>query len=137
MDLKQDFAELGQIMEEIQEKLKRPLGVNSDSELKIEDLEKLITVTQTYIDKLNTKANEVAKKFNLSRDDMEQKTLDKANFSQEQWNALQDFNQKIEELQKSLIQNLFSQKDQLLIKQEKENIKKRKLKAGRSNWMQM
>jgi hypothetical protein len=102
----------------------------------MEDMEVLLSRTQGIIDKLNRKANEICTKMGVSREELSRAVEEPANFGSDEWKAIQAIRQQVDEFHKSLMQAIFQQKNENLVKTTREEQKKQPLK-GRKNWLPM
>lgn len=112
MNFEELQTEMNGIIEEVKKSLALPLDAEgklpSGAHLTLEDLEKLLERTQGVVDKLNKRAVELAAKSGMSREDMGKFVENPANFSPEEWTALQAVKGQVEQFQKMVMKTVAS-----------------------------
>lgn len=135
MEFQKEFDELLQVIEEVKKSINLP-EEGEPVDFTIEDMEELLNRTQGFIDRLNEKANSIAGKLGMSREELNKYVENPQNFKQEDWKAIEQMQTQVDRFQKTLMQSLFNQKNELIVKKERE--KQRKPKSGtKRDWMPM
>lgn len=136
MDFKKEINELTFLIEDIKETVNIPFQENKSKNkaLSLEEMEVLLHRIQEIIDKLNRKANEICSNTGISREEMTHIVQNPNNFGSEEWETIQQMQAQVDTFHKSLMQAIFQQKNEKIVKSKREETKKSFLK-GKKNWI--
>lgn len=112
MDFEQLQGEMNAIIEDVKKAIDLPIDAEgkmpSGAHLTLEDLEKLLERTQGVMDKLNEKATTLAEKNGMSREEMAKYIENPANFSPQEWEAMQAMKKQVDQFQKLLMRTVIA-----------------------------
>lgn len=134
MDFEELQKEMNAIIKEVKEAIDLPIDAEgklpSGAHLTLQDMEKLLERTQSVVDKLNDRVVKIAEKNNMSRDEMAKYVEDPANFSPQEWEAMQAMKKQVDQFQKLLMKSVVSQQEP-----GKPAEKKPRSGGGKRNWI--
>lgn len=118
MNFDKEYEEITEIIQEIRDTVTAPLEKKDKAATPptIEELEAILHRTQEIIDKLNKKANAICEKLGKSREELESYVQNPANFRAEEWKAIEDMQNQVEQFRKALMKTLLDQKNKEQVK---------------------
>ena len=117
-------------------------GIELDEELltkdehgEFVDYSEVISKTQSKIDELNQRAEEIYKKTGMSREELLEYSSNRSNFSQEEWESLERVRHACDQVKQESLQLLEKPEQEMLRHRPKSGKKQGKKFAKRKDWL--
>ncbi|MDR3625091.1 MAG: hypothetical protein P4L16_08155 [Chlamydiales bacterium] len=141
MEFQKEYDEVIKLIEDVKKTISSSLSTSSGKEdaaadITVEQMEGMLEHVQGVIDQLNQKANAVAEKVGMTREEMAHFVEDPQNFGTDEWKMIENMQKQIDSFHKTLVQTMLSQENELLVKKERDDQKKNKHFTKR-NWIPM